>query len=216
MSDIRRNIAFPVFLLVIFAFLLLLFLMVWLWGGSDSGEAVLEQASGTSGGERSRRPATQREAPAAGYAGENAPAAGEPDAPVPPAEGEATSAWDERTVAEAYALNDPLIVWAIHRRSTNHESRITNHASFLSVDQPNIVIETIKQAEDGHGVIVRLYERQRRRGEFTLTAAFLLAEAWRTNLLEENQERLDVDDCQLRVPIKPHQIVTLRLILSGQ
>ena len=65
-------------------------------------------------------------------------------------------------------------------------------------------------------MIVRLYERQRRRGEFTLTAAFLLAEAWRTNLLEENQERLDIDDCELRLPIKPYQIVTLRLVLSGQ
>lgn len=32
------------------------------------------------------------------------------------------------------------------------------------VDSPNVVIETVKQAEDGNGVIVRLYECGRTRG----------------------------------------------------
>jgi alpha-mannosidase len=114
-------------------------------------------------------------------------------------------------VAESYAVNDLLIVWATGR-NTRHASRITHRAPFVSVDCPNVVIETIKQAEDGQGLIVRLYESQRRRGEFTLTAAFPLAEAWRTNLLEENQERLEIEDHQLRFSIKPYQIVTLRLL----
>ena len=61
-------------------------------------------------------------------------------------------------------------------------------------------------------MIVRLYESQRRRGELTLATGFPLAEAWRTNILEENQERLDVNDCRLRFSIKPYQIVTLRLL----
>lgn len=119
--------------------------------------------------------------------------------------------WDERTIAEAYALNDPLIVWTTGR-NTQHAIRNTQHESFISVDLPNVVIETIKQAEDGRGVSVRLYESQRRRGQFTLTTAFPLAEAWRTNLLEENQERLEIADHQLRFSIKPYQIVTLRLL----
>jgi len=45
------------------------------------------------------------------------------------------------------------------------------------------VIETVKQAEDGQGVIVRLYESQRHRGKLTLTTGFPLADVWRTNLL---------------------------------
>jgi len=75
-----------------------------------------------------------------------------------------------------------------------------------------VVIETIKQAEDGRGLIVRLYESQRRRGQFTLTTSFPLAEAWRTDLLEENLERLEIEDYQLRFSIKPYQIVTLRVL----
>jgi alpha-mannosidase len=119
--------------------------------------------------------------------------------------------WDERTVVEAYALNDPLIVWATGR-NTQQEKGDTKHESFISVDLPSVVIETIKQAEDGRGVIVRLYESQRKRGEFTLTTAFPMAEAWRTDLLEEDQERLETQNRHVRFYIKPYQIVTLRLL----
>jgi hypothetical protein len=41
---------------------------------------------------------------------------------------------------------------------------------------------------------------------------FPLAGAWRTNLLEENQERLDLQEQGLRCHIKPYQILTLRLL----
>ena len=84
---------------------------------------------------------------------------------------------------------------------------------------PNIVIETIKQAEDGQGVIVRLYESQRMRGKFTVRSAFPLVGAWRTNLLEENQEKLEISGHEtrshkVRAFIKPYQIMTLRLLLA--
>jgi hypothetical protein len=44
MADTPRNIAFPVFLLVILAFLLLLFIMVWLWGSTDAPSAPTPDA----------------------------------------------------------------------------------------------------------------------------------------------------------------------------
>ena len=127
--------------------------------------------------------------------------------------------WNELTVSQAYALNDPLIVWPNKGRRTNDERRTTENetfvigpSSFVNVDSPNVTIETVKQAEDGRGVIVRLYESQRRRGKLTLTAGFPLAEAWRTNLLEENQERLDCADNCVTTFIRPYQILTLRLV----
>jgi alpha-mannosidase len=120
--------------------------------------------------------------------------------------------WGSLTVAEAYALNDPLIVWAGDSRKTKDGERILCPASFISVDCANVVIETIKQAEDGSGLVVRLYESQRKRGEFTLATGFRLAEAWRTNLLEEDQERLETGEHELQHSIKPYQIATLRLL----
>jgi alpha-mannosidase len=127
--------------------------------------------------------------------------------------------WNEFTVSQAYALNDPLIVWSPMPGRTIDEGPRTggngtaaHHPSFIRVDPANMVIETIKQAQDGQGLIVRLYESQRQRGKVTLATAFPLDEAWRTNLLEENQERLEVEEHGLRFSIKPYQIVTLRLM----
>ena len=125
--------------------------------------------------------------------------------------------WDELTISQAYALNDQIILWQAERRERRvkvsaHPSLPLAPGPFVTVDRPNVVIETVKQAEDGQGLIVRLYENQRQRGEFTLTTGFPLAGAWRTDLLEGNQERLETDDNSLRHPIKPYQIVTLRLL----
>jgi alpha-mannosidase len=80
------------------------------------------------------------------------------------------------------------------------------------VDRPNVVIETVKQAEEGQGIIVRLYESQRHRGQVTLTSSFALASVWLTNLLEENQSPLSPVGNKVDFFIKPYQIVTLRLI----
>ncbi len=120
--------------------------------------------------------------------------------------------WDEKTIAEAYALNDPLIVFVSGgERLPVPADAQRKSVSFVAVDKPHIVIETVKLAEDGQGIIVRLYESQRKRGEFRLTCAVPLAAAWRTNLLEENQETLEVSDRVVSATIKPYQIMTLRL-----
>jgi len=125
--------------------------------------------------------------------------------------------WDEQTIAEAYALNDEVIVHqAIDDRPQtidgNAQSVVNRPSSLISCDHGNLVIETIKRAEDGNGIIVRMYESQRQRGTFVLTTAFGLKAAWGTNLLEENQEEIAVDGNQLHHQIKPYQILTLRLI----
>jgi len=117
--------------------------------------------------------------------------------------------WDENTIAAAYTLNDPLIVTD---GQGSKEPSVSNLQSLVSVDQPNIVIETVKQAEDGNGVIVRLYESQRQRCPVTLTTGFDLADAWHTNLLEENQTALTLDGNNVTLFVKPYEIVTLRLV----
>jgi len=113
----------------------------------------------------------------------------------------------DATLAEAYALNDPIIVVrGDGRRAVAAEPR-----PLVAVDTPNIVIETIKQAEDGRGVIVRLYESQRQRGPFTLTASFPFRAARRTNFLEETVEEVAVNSNQLQYHITPFQILTFYL-----
>ena len=122
--------------------------------------------------------------------------------------------WNEETVAQAYALNDPLLVFAASTPPGKIRSLTPPTGSFVCVDRSNVVIETVKQAEDGDGIIVRLYESRRRRGVVTLHTAFPLKGVWRSNLLEEEQEALPHEAHSVAFSIKPYEIVTLRLCVA--
>ncbi len=114
--------------------------------------------------------------------------------------------WRKHTARAAYALNDPLHVLPAHGDQSTSDS-------WVSTDAPNIIIETVKQAEDGHGIIVRLYEYWRQRGPVTLHTAFPIEAAHITNLLEDNQTPLTPDGQRVTLPnVTPYQIVSVRLI----
>jgi alpha-mannosidase len=85
----------------------------------------------------------------------------------------------------------------------------------VSCDANNVVIETIKLAEDGNGMIVRLYECKRERRTVSIKTLFPISSACTTNLLEENQETLDFSGKQLNFNIKPYQIITIRIVLEN-
>ena len=117
--------------------------------------------------------------------------------------------WRNGTVPAAYGLNNPLIV---HRVQGKPQGTVeADRNSLVYVDVPQIIIETVKQAEDGDGLIVRLYEHERTQQVFDLHAGFPLAEAWRCNLLEENEACLDVQVDRVTLRAQPYQIMTIRL-----
>jgi alpha-mannosidase len=129
--------------------------------------------------------------------------------------------WNEETVAQAYALNDPLIIRYQEADSTLLPATTEDGTaaaqgpyppSLVACDAPNIVIETIKRAEDGNGVIVRFYECRRIRGTVNLAFGFPVKAAYRTNLLEENQSDLTVEDGVVKYNVRSYEIVTVRVV----
>ncbi len=122
--------------------------------------------------------------------------------------------WGETTIGAAYALNDPLIVADLRglRAGAEHATSDQSLTSLIAIDRPNIVVETVKRAEDGRGIIVRCYESQRRRGPVSIRPGFTVAEAWRTNLLEEDQQQIEVSDDGITYSVRPYEIFTLRLV----
>ena len=60
-------------------------------------------------------------------------------------------------------------------------------SSFISSSQANIIIETMKTAEDGEGIIIRLYESMRKRSSVDITCAFELKSVWKTDLLDSDK-----------------------------
>lgn len=118
-----------------------------------------------------------------------------------------TGDWRNGVPAEAYDVNDPVIL----RSVSNANGNIPAH-HLVSTNQKNVIIETVKQAEDGNGVIVRLYEGERHRGNVTLQTGFDLQEAHLCNLLEENEAELSVENNSVTLSVRPYMIATVRLV----
>jgi alpha-mannosidase len=84
----------------------------------------------------------------------------------------------------------------------------------FSIDCGNVVIDTVKPAEDQSGdIIVRLYEAKRAASKCTLTSAVPVRRVWNCNMLEDKKEELTglSDSHIIPVPIRPFEVVTLRL-----
>ena len=84
--------------------------------------------------------------------------------------------------------------------------------SWFAVDDPNLVLDTVKRAEDSDALVLRLYEAHgapRRRPRPGGPARSRGAEL--CNLLEDPGAELRVGDDQIELPYLPHQILSVLL-----
>lgn len=87
-------------------------------------------------------------------------------------------------------------------------------APLLTVDDPGVIVEAVKLADDGSGdVIVRLYEALGSARSAQLTAGFETSTVTQTDLLERGIEptALRASSGTVRLDLSPFQLVTLRL-----
>ncbi len=110
---------------------------------------------------------------------------------------------DGGVVQHALALNSPLLALPASGPSSAR--------AFLSVDTPALIIDTLKRAEDGSGLIVRLYETQRSRGRARLKVNLPCAMAQRCNLLEQAEADLAINDGAIEFAYHPFEIITFKL-----
>jgi alpha-mannosidase len=103
-------------------------------------------------------------------------------------------------VGEAACFNAPL-------RTTSADVP----ESFASVDDPNLVLDTIKRAEDSDALVLRLYEAHGARGRARVRVGEPFASARRANALEDDGDALEADGDTVLVPYRPHEIITLKL-----
>jgi alpha-mannosidase len=111
------------------------------------------------------------------------------------------------TVQEAYKLNQPAY-------ATKGELKNTGK-SFISTDKDNIIIETVKPAENGDGMIVRLYDCENSLTKVTLTfAEGMLESVEECNLMEEKEADIEACGNSFTVSVKPYEIKTYRVRLK--
>ena len=117
-------------------------------------------------------------------------------------------------VGEAFALNSPLI--AVPAAGGGPQGGIDH---FLDLDGLRLSLGSLKRAEDGEGLILRLHEPHGNRGRATLHFPRPVQQVERVNLLEEPAEgpppMLTDDGRAIHLDVRPFEVVSLRLIPSA-
>lgn len=113
--------------------------------------------------------------------------------------------WQEAgVVAEAHKFNYP-ITW------TESGEIADDPKSFADCNDANLVIDTIKKAEDSNALVVRLYEAHGAQGLAALKFGFPVSKAHFGSILEKPGEAATVVDGAVQIPYKPFEIITLIL-----
>ncbi|MBE5800139.1 MAG: alpha-mannosidase [Clostridiales bacterium] len=105
-------------------------------------------------------------------------------------------------VREGYELNAPV---------TQAAGSAKAH-SLMHVDAPNVVIDTVKLAEDGSGdMIVRLYESKHAQTRARLTFGFAAAQVHICDMLENSQEKLSIANGGVELEMRAFEVKTVRI-----
>jgi len=110
-------------------------------------------------------------------------------------------------VQQAYDLNCPVTT----------APGAGGEASFLEPSTPNVIVDTVKPAEDGSGdVIVRLYECKHMATRCTLSTVLPVARATQTDMLEAKECDLALVDGKVSLDLRPFEVKTVRLAFQGR
>jgi alpha-mannosidase len=112
------------------------------------------------------------------------------------------------TVRMASEFNNPLFT----RFCTSREDTETALVfSFANIDCANLVIDTIKKAEDGDCLIIRIYEAFNQRGTAAIEFAEELQQVWECNGLEEKINLVECQSKSFSFQFRPFEIKTYML-----
>jgi hypothetical protein len=107
--------------------------------------------------------------------------------------------WGVATPLEPICLQGPQV------------GALPESSSFCRVDRSNVHLLTMKGAEDGDGLILRLAENEGQPTTVTVTLPqFEIGQAFGTDLVEVNQRVLTHDRHSVRVPLKAWGLATVR------
>jgi len=91
------------------------------------------------------------------------------------------------------------------------DSPLNESHSFLQVDAENVIVSAFKKAEYGEGVAIRIYNLNEEETEVQLKFSEKFSQAWRSNLIEEKEEKLELEDGILRFTLGNQSIETFLL-----
>ncbi|MFC4619744.1 alpha-mannosidase [Camelliibacillus cellulosilyticus] len=83
--------------------------------------------------------------------------------------------------------------------------------SFIQLNGKGIMIESVKQAEDGTGFIVRLYETAGAHAKAEIVFDFIIKSAVETDLMENETRAIHYEDRSISVAFNPFEVKTIKI-----
>lgn len=111
-------------------------------------------------------------------------------------------------VRRGYELNVPVIARAVDPSP----GQLGPYGSLMSVSVENILLDTVKKAEDDGGIIVRMYEAHQCRSACTFTTSLPIQSAVETDLMEREERALEIRDGKIELHFHPFEIKTIKLL----
>lgn len=96
---------------------------------------------------------------------------------------------------------------------TNSKGDLPLEFSFLKLSPDNIILSALKKAENGDEIILRFYETKGKKVTAEIEFFRKIIRCTTTNLLEQEECELKLEQNKLRVKVKPFEIVTLKLAI---
>ncbi len=118
--------------------------------------------------------------------------------------------WEAFPWLEAEAFTRPLLADRV-----KGEGNLPSYFSFLEVYPLQAVVSSVKGAEDGKGIVIRLWNTTDDEISGYVALWGELKEAWETNLLEEPLTPLRIEGRKAFFLMRGHEIKTLKIITPG-
>lgn len=111
------------------------------------------------------------------------------------------------TIQQAYNLNVPMYAQRVDR----HPGVLPEYGSLVKCSAENVIVDTIKKAENSNSIVVRMYETYNRRENIRLDFGFDVKACWLADLNENKCKTLQIKNNAVELDIKPFEIVTIML-----
>lgn len=111
------------------------------------------------------------------------------------------------TIQMAYQLNVPALGQVI----LPQEGSLPEVFGLLELDQENIIIESVKEAEEDEAMIIRLYETKHQRSKVSMKLHLKAERVYVCNLLEENLEEVQLREDTFAFEMKPYEIKSFKV-----
>jgi alpha-mannosidase len=116
--------------------------------------------------------------------------------------------WTEaNTVRRGYEYNNPLLAVV----TNGHNGQLPESYSFINLEPENLVLTTVKKAEDSDAWVVQWYDAKGQDVEAELTLPKVPKKVVRTNFLEEDREALPFSRNTVRLRTSKNAVVTAKI-----